>query len=116
MLTTIAVAYNIPIIYTKNDIDTAAFLRILAKQEQDTQEKDFGVRFDKKPLTTKEQQEFIIESLPGIGPSLAKSLLSNFKTVQKIINANEEELQNIEKLGPKKAKEISKIINEIYEG
>ena len=115
MLTTIAVAYNIPIIYTKNDIDTAAFLKILAKQEQDTQEKDFGVRFDKKPLTTKEQQEFIIESLPGVGPSLAKSLLSNFKTVQKIINANEDELQNIEKLGPKKAKEISKIINEIYE-
>ena len=115
MLTTIAVAYNIPIIYTKNDIDTAAFLKILAKQEQDTQEKDFGVRFDKKPLTTKEQQEFIIESLPGVGPLLAKSLLSNFKTVQKIINANEDELQNIEKLGPKKAKEISKIINEIYE-
>jgi len=115
MLSTIAINFQVPIIYTKNSIDTAAFLKILAKQEQDSEKKDFGIRFDKKPLTTKEQQEFIIESLPGVGPSLAKSLLSKFKTVHKIINAKEDKLQKIEKIGPKKAKEINRITKETYD-
>ena len=62
----------------------------------------------------KEKQELIIETFPGIGPSLAKSLLKEFKTVKKIINASEKNLQKVEKLGPKKASEIKKVIEEEY--
>ena len=68
----------------------------------------------RKPLTLKERQELIIESFPGIGPTLAKSLLQEFKSVKKIINTNEEKLQKIDKLGPKKASEIKKVIEEEY--
>ncbi|MBU3940349.1 MAG: DEAD/DEAH box helicase [Nanoarchaeota archaeon] len=114
MLATIAISYGIPIIRTKNFQDSAALLIAIAKREQVAQEKEFGVRLDKKPLTTKEQQEFIIESLPGIGPTLAKSLLKKFKTVKKIINAKPEKLKKIEKLGPKKTEEIQRILDEEY--
>lgn len=114
MLTTIALSYNIPIIYTNNTKDTAALLHIIAKREIDIDKKDFGIRQDKKPLTLKEQQEYIIESLPGVGPLLAKSMLKKFKTVKKVINAKEDKLQKIEKIGKTKAKEIRKVVDEKY--
>ncbi len=116
MLATIAVDYGIPIVYTKDYRDTAALLRIMAKHEQEGEQKDFGVRTEKKPLTTKEQQEFVIESLPGVGATLAKSLLKEFKTIKSIVNATEEDLQKIDKLGKKKATEIQRIVEEKYEG
>ncbi|MBI4447819.1 DEAD/DEAH box helicase [Candidatus Woesearchaeota archaeon] len=114
MLAAITVSYGIPIVYTKSMQDTAAFIKIIAKREQESVEKDFGVRTERKPLTTKEQQEFIIESLPNIGPTVAKSLLRKFKTIKKVVNAEKDELQEVEKVGPKKAEEIKRILEENY--
>lgn len=115
MLATIAVSYGIPMIFTKNFKETSSLLRSITKREQEFEKKDLGIRVEKKPLTTKEQQEFIIESLPGVGPSLAKSLLKEFKTVKKVINAEHVELQKVEQVGSKKAKEIKRLVDEVYE-
>ena len=67
-----------------------------------------------KALKEKEQQELIIESFPGIGPNLAKNLLTKFKSVKKIINSSEEKLKKVEKIGQIKAKEIKKITDSKY--
>jgi len=115
MLASIAIDFGIPIIFTKNFLETASLLNSIAKREQEAEKKDIGIRTEKKPLTTKEQQEFIIESLPGVGPNLAKSLLKEFKSIKSIINANHPELQKVEKLGPKKSKEIKRIVEEKYD-
>nr|MBA4405158.1 hypothetical protein [Nanoarchaeum sp.] len=115
MLATIAVSYGIPIIQTKNLQETAEIMKAIAHREQNYEEKDIGVRTEKKPMTTREQQEFIIESLPNIGPSLSKALLKEFKTVRKIINTEPEKLTKINQLGEKKANEINRILDEIYE-
>lgn len=114
MLSAIVIDFKVPIIWTKSPLDTAAFIKVLAKREQDGKDKDFGVRFDKKPLTTKEQQEFIVESLPGVGPTLAKSLLREFKSVKKLVNTKKEKLEKVENIGPKKAESIISIFEEDY--
>ena len=69
----------------------------------------------KKPMSLKEQQEYIISALPGIGLGLAKPLLRKFKSVKKIINAKEEKLEKVEKIGPKKAKMIRDVVDSEYE-
>ncbi|MBT3324270.1 DEAD/DEAH box helicase [archaeon] len=114
MLAWIAVDLKIPIIYTKDFRDTGEFLITLAKREQEENEKEFGVRGEKKPLSTKELQEYIVSGLPGVGPSLAKNLLKEFVTVKKIINASEDELKDVDKIGKKKASEIRKVLEEKY--
>jgi len=116
MIATIAVSYNIPIIYSQNAKDTAAILKIIAKREQDPNLKSIYLRNERKPLTLKEQQEYIIQSLPGIGPNLSKSLLENFKSVRNIFNADAEKLKEVEKIGKKKAENIKKVINQEYSG
>ena len=69
----------------------------------------------KKPLTLKEQQEFLIETLPGIGPILSKALLQKFESVKAVINAKEEHLKKIEKIGLKKAGKIKEVLEKNYE-
>ena len=114
MMATIAVSYGIAIIQTKNFKETAALLHIIAKREQEETGRDFSLHADRKPITLKEQQEFVVSSLPGINLTLAKPLLRHFKTVKNIINANQEELQQVEKIGPSKSRQIKSVVEGEY--
>ncbi|NQU98378.1 DEAD/DEAH box helicase family protein [Candidatus Woesearchaeota archaeon] len=113
MLSTIAVSYRIPIIYTKNEHDTAELLYVIAKREQDPEKKVFQMH-TAKPLSLKEQQEYIVSSIPGIGGKLAKPLLKKFKSVKKIVNAKEYSLKKIALIGEKKAKKIRETLDLEY--
>tara|TARA_Y100000031_G_scaffold105561_1_gene116188 strand:+ start:16249 stop:18375 length:2127 start_codon:yes stop_codon:yes gene_type:complete len=115
MLATISISYGIPILYTKNYKDTAALLKMIAKREQNQTKKEFSLHGDKKPMTIKEQQEYLISALPGIGATLAKPLLTKFKTIKNIINAPEDELKKVELIGKKKAKKIKDVVDKEYQ-
>ena len=112
MLATIAISFKIPIIQTKNSYETINLIKTIIAELQGPK-KPFSL-VGKKPLTTKKQQEFVISSLPLIGPTTAKALLKRFKTVKNIVNAQEDQLQTVENLGPKKAREIKKVLEEEY--
>ncbi len=116
MLAWIAVDMKIPIVHTKDYRDTAGFLMTLAKREQGEGDKQFGIRGERKPLTTKELQEYIVSGFPGIGLQLAKNLLKEFGSVKRIVNASEDELKDVEKIGKKKAEEIRRVLDEDYSG
>ena len=105
-LLSIVLNYKVPIIFTKNQEDTAKFIFILSKR----QTKEASLNVTKKTLNKKERMQFIIESFPGIGPKTAKNLLKKFKTIKNILNASEEDLKNV--IG-KKA-EVFKIVGEKY--
>ena len=114
MFATIAVSYGIPILFTRNFKETAALLFIIAKREQQDI-KDFTLHGEKKPLTLREQQEYIISALPGVGALLARPLLKKFRTVKKVINAKKEQLEKVENIGPKKAATIKDVVDNEYE-
>jgi|TARA_B100002003_G_C14141723_1_gene548978 Fanconi anemia group M protein len=115
MMSTIAVSYGIPIIQTKTSNETASLMYNIAKREQEETTSVFDMHGSKKPLTLKEQQEYIVSSFPGIGTTLAKPLLKKFKTIKKLVNAKQEQLEKIDKIGPKKAEEIQKVLDSEYE-
>jgi Fanconi anemia group M protein len=95
-----------PIIFTKDYKDTAKYIIILAKQQL---KKSHKITLHSKiPKTISEQKNYIIESLPNIGPITAKKLLQKFKTIKNIFNAKEDELKEI--LG-KKYDSFNELIN-----
>lgn len=114
MLSAIALDFHVPIIYTKSQIETASLLKTILERTAENKTPAIPLRLERKPLTTRELQEYIIESLPGIGPATAKSLLASLKSIKNIINADEQQLKEIEGIGNKKAEEIKKIIEEEY--
>ncbi len=114
MLSTIALTYRIPIFFTKNAQETAKYIFLMAKREQQGQDREIRLRMGRKGLTLNEQQQFLVESLPQIGPTAAKALLAHFGSIQKIMNATKEELQEVENIGPKKAKLVLDVISHVY--
>ena len=103
----IILKYNVPILFTKNQEDTAKFISLLAKK----QKREISLIHKKKALSNKEQLQFILEGFPGIGPKTARKLLEKFKTLKDIFNASEQELEEI--IG-KKAEVIITLRNEEY--
>jgi Fanconi anemia group M protein len=114
MLGTIAISYGIPILYTKDEKDSAALLLSIAKREQQEDKKDFSPHADRKPMTLKEQQEYLVSCLPSVGPQLAKELLKSFGSVACIFAATEQELKKVEGVGDKIAKQIRNLIISPY--
>lgn len=115
MLAMILVSYGIPILYTKTTAETAGIMHSIAKREQVGSGKIFSPHSSKKTSNDKETQEYIVSSLPDVGPTLAKELLEKFGTIKKVINAKEDKLKKVAKIGEKKAKKIFDIINKEYE-
>jgi len=101
VLLSIAVDFQIPLVYTKNESDTASFLISLAKKFSKPKT-EYSLRQSKKASTLAEQKQFILEGFPGVGPVASKNLLEKFTTIKNIINAPEEELEKI--LGKKTSK------------
>ena len=113
-ISAIAVDFRVPIIYTQSEEDTALFLYTIAKREQIENKKEVNIRGEKKPLTDKFLQEYLVAGLPGSGVGIARNLLKHFKTVQKVFTANEDELKKVEKIGKKKAKKMREILTKVY--
>ncbi|MBM3246956.1 hypothetical protein FJZ17_00220 [Candidatus Pacearchaeota archaeon] len=107
MILSISLDFNIPIIQTKNSEDTAKFLLVLAKKQN--QEKELSLH-SRKGLTKKQQIQYILESFQGIGPATAKKLLKKYKNLKNIFNLAQEELQK--ELGKKS--QAFNILDESY--
>ena len=94
MLLSIATDYQIPIIYTKNEADTARFL-ILTSKRYEKQKPQNAIRQTKTETTPEKQKQFILEGFPEIGPTAAKNLLEEFNSLKEIFNAPEKILNKI---------------------
>ena len=113
MLSTICIDYGVPILSTKNSEDAALLMAMIAKREQTNDEREFTLH-GAKPLTLKEQQEYLVSALPGVGPILSKPLLKKFGSVKNIVNANETQLKEVELIGDKKAAKIKEVVDSEY--
>ena len=113
-IASLALDFRISIIPTRNAQDTAAMIKRIAIREQSGEKIPIQIRTDKKPVSMMEQQLFIIESLPNIGPVNAKNLLSHFGSVSNVMNASESDLQEVDGIGKKTAQNIRKVIESKY--
>lgn len=113
-LSSVALDYGIPIIWSKDEEDTSRILMQIAEKEQIEKEKDVQVRANASGRTLKQQKEFIVAGLPGVNTKIARRLLDKFGNIDSIFSATEEELQEVEGLGEKKASSIRSILEEEY--
>ncbi|MGV8086256.1 MAG: DEAD/DEAH box helicase, partial [Candidatus Woesearchaeota archaeon] len=114
MIATITVSYGIPLIQTRNAKDTAEYLISIAKREQVDEKNEIQHHY-KKPETIKEQQEYFVSALPNIGMGGAVPLLKHFKSVKNIVNASENELKEVDLIGPKKSKTLKELFDKEWE-
>ena len=107
MILSIITEFQVPIIFTEDEEDTAKFILLLAKR-QEKPSREISIRPSKSNLSLKERKQFILEGFPGIGPTIAKQLLKKYGSLRKIINSEKEELKEILKT---KTEDFQKYIN-----
>ena len=106
-LLSIALKNKIPILFSKNQKETAKFIQLIANKK----EREISLNPTRSNLDEKQQLRFIVEGFPGIGPKTSKKLLEEIGTIQNIINAPEEKLREI--LG-KKSETFLELIGRKY--
>ncbi|MEM2905248.1 MAG: ERCC4 domain-containing protein [Candidatus Bathyarchaeia archaeon] len=112
-LCAMAVQFGISVLQTRTPEETAALLATMAKQEQ-VGMRGISLRPKRRATSLSQQQEYIVESLPGVGPKLSKVLLEHFGTVEKVFAATEQDLEQVDLIGPKKAKALREVLSTPY--
>lgn len=113
-LASISVDFGIPILMTKDEIETADLLNVIAKREQKEDKKSIAIRGEKTQMSLKERQQFLLEGLPNVSAVIAKRLLNHFGSIKDIANASEDELMDVPGIGKGIATEIIQVINSNY--
>ncbi|GAB6135143.1 DEAD/DEAH box helicase [Thermococcus prieurii] len=113
-IASVTVDWGVPVLFSSGKEETASFIYLLAKREQEERKKEVRLRSEKKALTLAERQRLIVEGLPNVSSTLAKRLLRHFGNVERVFTATEEELKEVEGIGEKKAREIRKVITAPY--
>jgi len=113
-IASITINLDIKVIWTRSTKDTARFLRVIAKREQQKSDNKPTIRTEKAPVDSAELQEFIVAGFPNINAVLAKRILKRFGSLENFFNASVEDLQNIKGIGKKIALEIKELIEKEY--
>lgn len=102
--------YNVQVIRSKDAAETVSILARLAEREQE-EKREPRIQGSKRAFSNAQWQLLILGSIPGIGPKLARSLISHFKTIRNVVSAEPDELMVVDKIGEKKAEKIYEILN-----
>lgn len=114
IISAIEVDMYIPIIYTKDQHDTAMYLSRIAQREQIEERKPLSVHGKRSHMDIDQQREYIVSAICDIGPLTAKRLLEHFETVENVMTARDCDLMNINKIGPETARKIRNIVGGKY--
>ncbi|TDA29789.1 MAG: Hef nuclease [Archaeoglobi archaeon] len=113
-IATIVTDFGIPMIFTKDEKETAEFIFAIARREQEEKKREVVEHFGKTKRTLKEEQEYVVSALSGVGSVIAKNLLEHFQTIERIATASEKELMEVPKVGEKTAKRIRLLMTTPY--
>lgn len=108
-IASLLVNYGIPLVYTRNQSDTAKTIFWIAKKEQ-SEGKQLAIKVGRKPKDIKTQREYILCGIPGVSTVLAKRLLEKFGNVEKVFCASEDELREVEGIGKKLSQKIRNVV------
>ena len=115
-LASIAVDFGVAIIPTADEEETVSVIAAIARREQQAGGGAPHAHGKKTHRTLKEQQEYLVSSIPGVGGAVAKNLLRSFGSVERVFAASAEELETVPLVGPKTAERIRELVGGEYKG
>jgi len=115
-LASLAVDFGVSIMQTAGEDETADLLEVIATREQEDSDREVSVHGEKQSKTLAEQQEYVVASIAEVGPVTARSLLAEFGSVEAVMTADEDELQEAEGVGSVTAERIREVVESDYRG
>ncbi|SFG99277.1 fanconi anemia group M protein [Halopelagius inordinatus] len=114
-LASLAVDFDVSVLQTRDEEDTAELLSTIASREQTERERSVSVHGGKSAKTLTEQQEYVVSAIADIGPVTAENLLAEFGTVEAVMTAREDDLLDVPGVGEVTASRIREVVGSDYE-
>ncbi|WAM22363.1 MAG: helix-hairpin-helix domain-containing protein (plasmid) [Candidatus Methanoperedens sp.] len=114
ILEAITIGFHIPILYTNDCAETARILCQIAVRQQTHERRPISLHGKRSHMTRKQLQEYVISSIPDVGPVAAERLLRQFGSVEGVINATKKELLGVDRIGPKIAEKMRMLLSAEY--
>jgi ERCC4-type nuclease len=112
LITTVFCKYpKIRILFFEDDEDFMDWMLAVEKKELSDDKGQRPIPITRKARSIKEIRENVLAAIPGVGISMSKKLLKEFKTIHNIARASEKDLMRVDKLGKKTAEKIHNILN-----
>ncbi len=110
-MVSLSLIFRLPVLRAIDPAETAR-LMIYAAQQLQRQEWQWGCRYGRRPKRKRRVQLRILQGLPGVGPARAAQLLEVFGSVEAVVTANLERLEQVEGVGSKTAAAIREALQE----
>lgn len=114
-LSYLAVIEGVTVLRSENPSDTARFLYVMASHAQRGLGYDVPLRGSLKSNDLSTAQQYLLEGLPGIGPTLARALLGHFGSVRALFEADEDALCQVPGIGRERARRVIDLLEAAYD-
>jgi Fanconi anemia group M protein len=115
-LASLAVDFGASVLRTAGEDETADLLEVVAEREQEESDREVSVHGEKQSRTLAEQQEYVVAAIAEVGPVTARALLEEFGSVEAVMTADEEALQEAEGVGEVTAERVREVTGSDYDG
>jgi ERCC4-type nuclease len=105
----LAIDWRLPVLFANGPDESPVLLRLIA-QHRIAPTSPFVARHEYKPKRLASRRLHVLEGLPGVGPAIARRLLSRFANVEQVMMADEEELATVPGIGARRAAAIRKVL------
>jgi ERCC4-type nuclease len=107
-MVSLALMWRLPVLLARDAEESLTIFRFLADQLHSSHS---GLkRYDRKPKRVASRKLYVLQGLPGVGPSLAQRLLLEFGSVERVMTADEEDLMRVRGVGRQKAARIRELV------
>ncbi|MFC6952317.1 DEAD/DEAH box helicase [Halorubellus litoreus] len=114
-LASLAVDFGVSVLRTQSEADTMELLSVIAEREQEVDGREVSVHGEKASKTLTEQQEYVVSSIADVGPVTARSLLEHFSTVEAVMTARQEDLEEVAGVGAVTAERVREVVGSEYD-
>jgi len=112
-LSYLSVIEKITVHHVGDAAQCAALLVTMARHRQQGLGYEVPLRAN-KPKDWRAISQYLVEGLPGIGPTASKKLLSHFGSAEAVFRADQESIQRVPGIGPKTALRIREALSASY--
>jgi len=105
----LAVMWRLPVLHSHDPEDSLRILSVIANQVLRSDQPILR-RYDRKPKRINSRRLYILQGLPGVGPTLAHRLLLHFGSIERVVTADEAALSQVRGMGPRKAASIRDVL------
>jgi fanconi anemia group M protein len=108
-LSWMSVIEGVNVVHSRDVADSASFIETMARHAQEGLGYEVALRSG-KPKNLAVLSQYLVEGLPGCGPTMAKKLLEHFGTPERIFVATADQLCEVKGVGRKTAEQIRELL------